>query len=34
MQRAGAQRDLLLLDISLDSYLRLRVERMDKGALR
>ena len=32
-QAEGASRDLLLLDIALDSYLRLSVERMDKGAM-
>lgn len=32
-QNEGASRDLLLLDIALDSYFRLCVERMDKGAL-
>lgn len=33
MQNEGASRDLLLLDIALDSYFRLCVERTDKGAL-
>ncbi|KAL4424419.1 hypothetical protein ABPG77_005662 [Micractinium sp. CCAP 211/92] len=32
-QNEGASRDLLLLDIALDGYFRLCVERMDKGAL-
>ena len=32
-QAEGASRDLLLLDIALDGYFRLLVERMDKGAM-
>ncbi|PSC73883.1 ABC transporter A family member 2 isoform B [Micractinium conductrix] len=32
-QAEGASRDLLLLDIALDSYFRLCVERADKGAM-
>lgn len=33
LQAEGASRDLLLLDIALDGYFRLLVERMDKGAM-
>lgn len=33
-QREGASRDVLLLDIALDSYFRLCVERTDLGSLR
>lgn len=33
-QREGAPRDVLLLDIALDSYFRLCVERTDLGSLR
>ncbi|PRW45423.1 Carbohydrate-Binding Module Family 45 [Chlorella sorokiniana] len=32
-QAEGASRDLLLLDIALDGYFRVLVERMDKGAM-
>ncbi|GAB4821271.1 hypothetical protein N2152v2_008317 [Parachlorella kessleri] len=32
-QREGAPRDVLLLDIALDNYFRLCVERTDKGAM-
>jgi hypothetical protein len=32
-QAEGASRDLLLLDIALDNYFRLCVERTDKAAL-
>ena len=33
MQAPGASRDVLLLDIALDNYFRLCVERMDKSSL-
>ncbi len=33
LQREGASRDVLLLDIALDSYFRLCLERTDKVAL-
>lgn len=33
MQRKGASRDVLLLDIALDNYFRLCLERTDKAAL-
>ena len=33
LQAEGASRDVLLLDIALDGYFRLCVERMDKAAL-
>jgi hypothetical protein len=33
-QAEGAGRDILLLDIAMDEYLRLSVERIDKGKLR
>ena len=32
-QAPGASRDVLLLDIALDNYFRLCVERMDKSSL-
>lgn len=32
-QRQGAPRDVLLLDIALDAFFRLRVEQMDKGTM-
>lgn len=32
-QAEGASRDILLLDIALDNYFRLCVERADKGAM-
>lgn len=32
-QREGAPRDVLMLDIALDNYFRLCVERMDKGGM-
>lgn len=32
-QREGAPRDVLLLDIALDSFFRLRIEQQDKGSL-
>lgn len=34
LQKAGASRDILLLDIALDGYFRLSIERSDLGALR
>jgi len=33
LQREGASRDVLLLDIALDNYFRLCLERTDKAAL-
>ena len=33
LQREGASRDILLLDIALDNYFRLCLERTDKAAL-
>ncbi len=33
MQAPGASRDVLLLDIALDNYFRLCVERLDKSSL-
>ena len=33
LQNEGASRDVLLLDIALDNYFRLCIERVDKGAL-
>lgn len=32
-QREGAPRDILLLDVALDSFFRLRIEQLDKGSL-
>jgi hypothetical protein len=32
-QNEGCSRDVLLLDIALDNYFRLCIERVDKGAL-
>lgn len=33
MQAEGASRDILLLDIALDNYFRLCIERTDKSSL-
>ena len=33
MQAEGASRDMLLLDIALDNYFRLCIERTDKSSL-